>query len=181
MNNKKQLIVESVDTDGVCYEYGIEKGDIIVSFDGKEVVDMLDYSYYDSMDSFTMTVKRGNELFDCQIEKDETEELGLNFEDKCYLTPIPCRNKCLFCFVDQLPKGLRSSLYIKDDDYRLSFVSGNYVTLTNVSDEEINRIIERKFSPIYISVHATDDTIRMKLLGNNSAKPIMPILKKVCG
>lgn len=103
--------------------------------------------------------------------------MGWDFYDECYIEPRWCANKCVFCFVDQLPKGQRKTLYVKDDDWRLSFVSGNFVTLTNVSDEEVQRIVEKKFSPLYISVHATDEQLRKTLLGNSKARPIMPLLK----
>ena len=97
------------------------------------------------------------------------------------IKPIQCRNNCIFCFVDQLPKGLRESLYIKDDDYRLSFISGTYITCTNLSEKDIQRIIDYKLSPLYISVHATDDKIRKLMLGIKKSPPLEPIIKRfVC-
>jgi len=173
------LIIKNLDPDGIGAEIGLLKGDKIVAFDGKKVEDILDYSYYDSLERFVMSVERDGKIEDYEIIKDEWEMLGLDFEDECYLSPRWCRNKCVFCFVDQLPEGMRKTLYVKDDDYRLSFATGNYVTLTNVSDSEIERIIEKRFSPIYISVHATDEALRRYLLGNKNASDIMPMLKRL--
>lgn len=172
------LTVKSVDKGSIAEEIGLRAGDVIVAFDGKEALDILDYSYYDNADRFVMTVKRGETVEDYEIEKDEWEELGVDFTDNCYLTPKACLNKCVFCFVDQLPKGLRRTLYVKDDDYRLSFATGNYVTLTNIGEKEISRITDRKFSPLYISVHATDEAVRKYLLGRPQAPDLMPVLKR---
>lgn len=173
------LTIKSIDKGSIAEELGLKPGDAITAFNGEEALDILDYSYYDASDKFVMTVKRGGVTEDYEIEKDDWEEIGINFTENCYLnTPKSCLNKCVFCFVDQLPKGLRKTLYIKDDDYRLSFVTGNYVTLTNVGEKEINRVIEKKFSPLYISVHATDDRIRRYLLGKPDAAELMPILRR---
>lgn len=130
----ERLKVESVDEGSVGEELGILPGDIVTAFDGRACEDMLDYGYYDCMERFSMEVRRGEKLMEYEIEKEDWEQLGLNFTDDSYITPITCRNRCIFCFVDQLPPGMRETLYVKDDDYRLSFVSGNYVTLTNVGE-----------------------------------------------
>lgn len=172
------LTVKSVDGGSIAEEIGIQAGDQILSFDGKEALDILDYSYYEGAGEFTMSVKRGDMVTDYEIVKDEWDEIGIEFTDDCYLSPKACRNKCIFCFVDQLPRGMRKTLYIKDDDYRLSFATGNYVTLTNIGEKEISRILDRRFSPLYISVHATDDKLRRYMLGNPNAPDIMPVLKR---
>ena len=172
------LKIKTVQKNLIADELGIKKGDEILSFDGFEAVDILDYLFYDSQNFFTLTVKSGDEVIDFEIEKDEDESLGLTFTSD-NLEVKTCRNKCLFCFVDQMPKGMRPSLYLKDDDYRQSFLHGNFVTLTNVSSEEIDRIIRLNLSPLYISVQVTDSEIRKKLLGNRFAGDVLEKLKKL--
>lgn len=168
-----------VEPNSVGDEIGLEAGDAITHFNGEEVADILDYEYYEGQEKFTLTVlAKSGESVDVEIEKDVEESLGLIFEDKCYLTAKACRNKCIFCFVDQLPKGMRKTLYFKDDDWRLSFVSGNYVTFTNLTENEIKRICDKKFSPLYVSVHATDDKIRRDMLQNQTAAEILPLMQK---
>lgn len=154
----------------------IPKGELI-AFDGEKAVDMLDVAYYDSMPAFSVTVKTEKGCVTRRIEKDADEPLGLIFDDASFIEPRLCRNRCIFCFVDQLPKGMRKTLYVKDDDWRLSFACGNYVTLTNLTQEDKERIVKKKFSPLYISVHATDTALRNKLLGNSKAEPVMPLLR----
>lgn len=172
------LTIKGLQKNLIADELGIKKGDQILSFDGFEAVDILDYLYYDSQTFFTLTVRSGEEIIDFEIEKDEDESLGLTFQSD-NLDVKTCRNKCLFCFVDQMPKGLRPSLFVKDDDYRQSFLHGNFVTLSNVSDVEIDRIIRLNLSPLYVSVHVTDGEIRKRLLGNRFAGDILDKLKKL--
>ncbi len=161
-----------IDKGSIAEELGLEIGDEILGFDGEEIVDVLDYAYYDSQDSFVLNIKaKQGDVVDIEIEKDETETLGLTLDESVQLEPMRCKNKCLFCFVDQLPKGMRETLYVKDDDYRLSFVSGNYVTLSNVGQKELDRIVKLHLSPLYISVHAYNKDIKTKLVSNpESAK-----------
>lgn len=166
------LTVKSVYKNSVGDEIGIIAGDKILAFDGHKVVDILDYLYYDEQEFFVMTVEHEGEISDCEVEKYEDESLGLTFEDD-NLSIEKCRNDCIFCFVSQMPKGMRDSLYVKDDDYRQSFLCGNYVTLTNVSDEDIERIIRLNLSPIYVSVQVTDGETRKKMLNNRFADRIM--------
>ena len=172
------LKISSVTKNLIADELGLKPNDEILYFDGFEAVDVLDYLYYDSQTFFTLTVKSGQEVIDFEIEKDEDESLGLTFESD-NLQIKTCHNKCLFCFVDQMPKGMRPSLYVKDDDYRQSFLHGNFATLSNVSSEEIDRIIRLKLSPLYVSVHVTDGEIRKKLLNNRFAGDIFEKLKKL--
>ncbi len=155
-----------VDKHSVADQLGIKAGDNLLAFDGNPVKDILDYHYYDGMEDFVMTIECDGEIIDFEIEKDYDESLGLELDESMELTPIRCKNKCKFCFVDQLPKGMRDSLYVKDDDYRLSFVSGNYITLTNVFKEELDRIVRLHLSPLYVSVHATDSSIKNQLVTN---------------
>ena len=171
------LKILQLDKNSIAQKIGLKNDDVIVAFDGKKAMDMLDVAYFDSQSEFSMTITRNGEEITFDIEKDAWEPMGWDFYEQCYIEPRWCANKCVFCFVDQLPKGQRPTLYVKDDDWRLSFVSGNYVTLTNITDEEVARIVSKKFSPLYVSVHATDDTVRRMLLGNPKARPIMPLLK----
>ncbi|MDE5722218.1 MAG: DUF512 domain-containing protein [Clostridia bacterium] len=159
-------------------KYGFKKGDKILRFDGFEAVDSLDYLFYDSKTAFTVTVSDGNgKERTLEIEKDEDESLNLTFKDKEKIRT--CRNKCVFCFVDQMGAGMRESLYVKDDDYTMSFMCGNFVTLTNVDDKELERIIRLHLSPLYVSIHTTDADMRCKLMGNRFAGKILQQLKKL--
>ncbi len=168
-----------VDENSVGAEIGLEKGDSILAFDGEEAVDVLDYEYYEGQEAFSITVlTKDGEKVDVDIEKDIDETLGLTFDESAYLKSRACRNKCIFCFVDQLPKGMRKSLYFKDDDWRMSFAAGNYVTFTNLTEKEIQRILSKKFSPLYVSVHASDDNVRRAMLQNKTAQDIIPLLKR---
>ncbi len=173
------LKILSLDKNSIAKRIGLKKDDIIVSFENTPALDMLDVAYYDSQSHFAMQVERNGALISFEVDKESWQQMGWNFYEESYLQPRYCANKCIFCFVDQLPRGQRPTLYVKDDDWRLSFVSGNYVTLTNIKDEEIQRIVDKKFSPLYISVHATNDNVRRTLLGNKNARPILPLLKQL--
>ena len=171
------LKVSKVDKNGIGYNFGIASGDELVAIDGMPIADILDFEYFDGQSNFVLTISRNGETFDLPITKDDYVSLGITFTEECYLLPRGCANKCIFCFVDQLPKNQRKTLYVKDDDWRLSFASGTYVTLTNLKEGEKERIAQRKYSPIYVSVHATDDQVRRFMLGNQKAQPLMPLLK----
>lgn len=168
-----------VTENSVCAELGIKEGDVLVSINDNPVRDILDYEYYDAMTELTLTVIDGetHEAIAYDIEKYDDERLGLKFENDL-LQIRQCCNKCIFCFVDQLPPNMRSTLYIRDDDWRTSVLFGSFVTLTNVSETEIQRIIDQHISPLYISVHATDPELRRYILGNPKAQEIMPILRR---
>ncbi|MDE7337441.1 MAG: DUF512 domain-containing protein [Clostridia bacterium] len=160
-------IITAIDKGSVGEELGLEVGDELLGFNGEKIVDVLDYVYYDSQDSFILNIKaKQGDIVDIEIEKDENETLGLTLDESVQLEPMRCKNKCVFCFVDQLPKGMRDTLYVKDDDYRLSFVSGNYVTFSNIGQKELDRIAKLRLSPLYISVHAYDKDIKTKLVSN---------------
>lgn len=162
----------AVQKGGIGEEIGLEIGDELLGFNGEQIVDVLDYAFYDSQEEFTLNLRtKQGEKVDIDIEKEEDESLGLELDESVQLESMRCKNKCLFCFVDQLPKGMRDTLYVKDDDYRLSFVSGNYVTLSNIGQKELDRIAKLRLSPLYISVHAFDREIKTKLVSNpESAK-----------
>ena len=173
------LKITKVKRNCIASELGLEVGDEIVAFDGHPCEDELDYLYYNAAESFTMTVrdKREKREVTLEIEKDEEEELGFAFEKPCSIRT--CRNRCVFCFVDQMPKGMRESLYIKDDDYGMSFTCGNFVTLTNLSDEGLKRIIRLRLSPLYISVHTMNPNLRVELLRNRFAGKIVEQIKRL--
>ncbi|MBR3750485.1 MAG: DUF512 domain-containing protein [Clostridia bacterium] len=169
----------AIEENSIAEELGLQVGDYLIAFDEQPVEDILDYQYYESLNSFSMTVQDGRSgeavIFD--IEKDDDEILGMRFENDM-LKLRHCCNKCIFCFVDQLPSNMRPTMYVKDDDWRMSFIMGNYVTLTNLKEKDIQRIIKRKISPLYISVHATDPELRSQLLGNPRGGELMDILRR---
>ena len=152
---------------------GVLPGDVLFGINDTPVVDLIDYEHLTAHRALKLTLRRGGEPLEIVLHKDEYEPLGLCFETTLMSRMMTCRNHCLFCFIDQMPKGVRSSLNVKDDDWRMSFIMGNYVTLTNVSDAEFARIIERRVSPLYVSVHATDPAVRTKIMRNPTAGRIM--------
>ena len=172
--------VLSVDEGSIAEELEIESGDLVVSINGKEVVDYLDYKFLSTNEEILMTVKKKNgELYEYEIENPYMEDLGINFENMLFDKAKSCHNKCIFCFIDQMPKGMRNTLYFKDDDARLSFLYGNYVTLTNMSEKDIQRLIDYKISPVNISVHTTNPELRKFMLHNKNADKIKDHIKKL--
>ena len=172
------LKIKEVEKNSIGEELGLKKGDIVLSFDGHTAVDVLDYLYYSEKDSFTLTVRQTNgDESTCEIEKDEEESLGLVFEND-NLDIRTCHNHCIFCFIDQMPCGMRNTLYVKDDDYRQSFLCGNFVTLTNLKEEDEERIARLKLSPLYISVHTMNGELRKQMTDNRFADRIGVQLKK---
>lgn len=172
-------IIEKVEMGSIADELGIKPGDILISIDGKKVLDIIDYKYLISDNYVLVTIQKENgELWDFEIEKDYDEDLGIYFTNPLIDKARSCQNNCIFCFIDQLPKGMRKTLYFKDDDSRLSFLQGNFITFTNLSDEEIQRIIDYRLSNINVSVHTTNPELRVKMLNNKNAGKIFDILKK---
>ena len=167
------LKISKIKRNSLAKDLGLEVGDCITRFDGLICEDEIDYAYYVETDGFTMTVKdhRTGEETDVVVEKEEGEDLGLEFEKNTSIRT--CHNRCVFCFVDQMPKGMRESLYVKDDDYTMSFTCGNFVTLTNLSDEGLERIVRLKLSPLYVSVHTMNPKLRVKLTRNRFAGKIV--------
>ena len=158
----------------------IHIGDALVAINGHEIEDVLDYRYWSYESRLALTVRRpdGSEHV-VKVKKDEGEDLGLDFEEYLMDRPWGCSNRCVFCFVDQLPSGMRKSLYFKDDDARLSFLTGSYITLTNLSEREFERICALRISPINVSVHATNPELRARLMGNPRAADIMTPLRRL--
>ena len=169
--------VSSVEKGSAAWRSGIRQGDEILSFDSETFLDYIDYIDFASRDALCIQYLSRGKQKTAHIRKDADEPLGVDFAEGLLGRKRVCGNHCLFCFVDQLPAGMRESLYVKDEDWRYSFIMGNYVTLSNVSDAELARILRRKASPLYISVHATDENKRKTLLGNPKARPIRPALE----
>ena len=166
----KQHVIYKVQPDSIAAEMEIEAGDILVSINGKEIEDVFDYHFYVN-DTFLDVVirKADGEEWELEIEKEFDEDLGIEFENGLMDDYKSCTNKCMFCFIDQMPPGMRETLYFKDDDSRLSFLQGNYITLTNMKDKDLERIIQYKLAPINISVHTTNPELRCKMLHNRFA------------
>lgn len=169
--------IEKIIPGSIGEECGICEKDILISINDHEINDVLDYRFYLADCEIELTVKRGEQTYIFSIEKDEYEDLGLEFETPLMDKKHRCENKCIFCFIDQLPKGLRESLYFKDDDSRLSFLHGNYITLTNLSQRDIERIVEMHISPVNVSVHTTNPELRCKMMHNKRAGETLSYLK----
>lgn len=158
---------------------GIKKGETLLSINSNEIVDVLDYRFYQVNRKLTLEVAdEDKNVRTIEMAKGEYEEIGLEFETYLMDKQHSCRNKCIFCFIDQLPKGMRESLYFKDDDSRLSFLFGNYITLTNITEHEIDRIIKMHISPINVSVHTTNPELRCKMMNNRFAGDTLKYLKR---
>ena len=158
---------------------GIKAGDTLISLNGNEIMDVLDYRFYQQENKISVRYINAKGKEKCKkIKKPEYDELGFLFDTYLMDKQRSCKNKCVFCFIDQLPKGMRESLYFKDDDSRLSFLFGNYITLTNITEHEIERIIKMHISPVNISVHTTNPELRVKMMKNPSAARIMEILRR---
>ena len=159
---------------------GITASDTLLSINGNDIVDVLDYRFYQLNSVLEIKLRSSSgEVRSVRVRKPEYDELGLDFDTYLMDKEKSCRNKCIFCFIDQLPKGLRESLYFKDDDSRLSFLFGNYVTLTNLSEHEISRIIKMHISPINVSVHTTNPELRVRMMGNRFAGDSLKILRRL--
>lgn len=163
-------IVQSVTEGSIAMEMGIEPGDRLLSINGQEIEDVFDYHFLADDEEIVLLIEKPfGEQWELEIEKDAQEDLGIVFEQNLMDEYRSCRNKCMFCFIDQMPKGMRSTLYFKDDDARLSFLQGNYITLTNMSDKDIDRIIRYRLEPINISFHTTNPELRCRMLHNRFA------------
>lgn len=173
-------LITAVDPDSIAEELGIEPGWSLASIDGEEILDVIDYEQLTTKEALVLCFEtpEGESVY-ADVEKELYEPLGLNFESGL-MSPIKsCKNHCVFCFIDQMPKGVRDTLHVKDDDWRLSLIMGNYVTLTNIDDAEFARILKRRVSPLYISVHATDGEIRKAMMRNPTAVRIMERLSRL--
>jgi len=171
------VIIKEVLKGSPAYKAGVRAGDTLVSLDKNEIMDVLDYRFYQENEKLTLEyINSKGKLKSAKIKKGEYDELGLEFETYLMDKKHSCRNKCVFCFIDQLPKGLRETLYFKDDDSRLSFLFGNYITLTNITEHEVERIIKLHISPINISVHTTNPELRVRMMNNKNAGKVLEII-----
>ena len=178
IDKENKNIISKVAQHSIAEELGIEPGDILISINGKKIVDIIDYLFQMADDYVEVEIiKNDGEHWLLEIDKEYNEELGIEFNNPIMDKAKYCQNKCLFCFVDQLPQNMRKSLYFKDDDSRLSFLQGNFVTLTNLSDDDINRIIEYNISPINVSIHTTNPELRVRMLNNKNAGNVLKRLK----
>ena len=171
-------VITSVDPGSPAARAGLKPGDALLSVNGHEIRDVLDYRYYCESARLVVEFSREGRVHRKKLRKAESEPLGLDFESYLMDKPRSCVNHCLFCFIDQLPKGMRETLYFKDDDARLSFLQGNYITLTNLSAREQQRIMDLRISPINVSVQATDPEVRRRLLGNPRAGECYEIMRR---
>ena len=175
-----QHIVQNIEAGSVAEEMGIEAGDVLLAINGVEIADIFDYQYLIQDEYIEVLVRKpSGEEWLLEIDKDYDEELGIIFENGLMDDYRSCRNKCIFCFIDQMPKGMRKTLYFKDDDSRLSFLQGNYVTLTNMSDEDVERIIRYRLSPINISFQTTNPELRCMMLNNRFAGQALDQVEKL--
>ena len=173
-------IISSVAPGSIAQEMGIEPGDRLLEVNGKSPEDVFDYRYLMNEEEILVLIRKVNgEEWELEIEKEYEDDLGIEFENGLMDDYRSCRNKCIFCFIDQLPKGMRSTLYFKDDDSRLSFLQGNYLTLTNMSEHDIDRIIQYKLSPINISFQTMNPELRCKMLHNRFAGEIFDKVKRL--
>lgn len=168
-------IISEVKPNSIAWEFELEAGDKIIRVNDKELTDLIDFNFETATNEYTLTVekKETGEIEVLEIEKDDEEELGIVFDSAVFDGVKRCLNKCIFCFVDQQPKHLRKTLYIKDDDYRLSYLQGTYVTLTNLKQDDKERIEKLNLGPLYISVHTTNGELRKKMLNNKNADKIL--------
>lgn len=174
----RPAVITKVLPDSIAAEIGFEVGDRLVSINGQKPRDLIDYQFLCADEVLELEVlDAAGKSHQVEIEKDYDEDLGLEFETALFDGLIQCNNRCPFCFIDQQPPGMRQTLYLKDDDYRLSFLYGSYLTLTNLSDREWQRIEQMRLSPLYVSVHATEPDIRSRLLKNSRAGQILQQLE----
>ncbi len=170
--------ITHVQPGSIAQRLGLVEGDQLDSIAGEPIIDQIDYQALTARTRFPMEITRADgSRKTLTVRKQDWEPLGLTLDQSIISNPRPCHNKCIFCFIDQMPPGMRDTLYVKDDDWRLSLMMGNFVTLTNVSDQEFDRILRRKVSPLYISVHATDPEVRTKMMRNPKAHMIMDRLR----
>lgn len=193
----KEHLITGTESNSIAEEMGIEAGDVLLSIDGREITDIFDYRMLERQEELTVLIRKSSDgmrqetennnpetednLWELDIEKEADDELGLIFESSMMDKYRSCRNGCVFCFIDQMPAGMRKTLYFKDDDARLSFLQGNYVTLTNMTDEEIDRILMYHLSPINISFHTTEPDLRVSMLRNPHAGEALEKAKRLVG
>ncbi|KAB3538558.1 DUF512 domain-containing protein [Alkaliphilus pronyensis] len=173
-------LINYVEKASIAEELGVEKGDLLISINGQAIEDIIEYKYLIADEYLEIEIEKPDgQQWILEIEKDFDEDLGIDFDNPILAHMKSCQNKCIFCFIDQLPPNMRQSLYFKDDDSRLSFLHGNYITLTNMKKRDIDRIIKYRISPINVSVHTTKGDLRKKILNNPYADNILELLQKL--
>lgn len=176
----EKVLIYGVKKNSIADEIGLKKGDYIITLNGEKIIDILDYKFNVADEYLELEIEHIDGSIEIyEIEKDESEDLGIIFESELIDEPRSCYNNCIFCFMAQLPKNVRDTLVFKDDDYRLSFFSGNYITMTNMKDVDVDRIIRYRLSPINISIHATDEKTRCMMLNNRHAGKVLNYLDKL--
>lgn len=173
------VLISSVASGSPAEKAGIKPNDTLLSINKNDIIDVLDYRFWQNEKRVVLKVQRMDKTLKFRIKKQEYEELGLEFETYLMDKQRSCKNKCIFCFIDQLPKGMRESLYFKDDDSRLSFLFGNYITLTNLTEHEVDRIIKMHISPVNVSVHTTNPELRQKMMKNKNAGNSLEVLTRL--
>lgn len=171
------VTVKTALPNGLAYRAGVRDGDILLTINGQEIKDVLDYRFYLTEKKVSLNLLQSGKEYRITIRKDEYDDIGLEFGTPLMDQKHACRNKCVFCFIDQLPAGMRKTLYFKDDDDRLSFLHGNYVTLTNLDDRDVERLIKMHISPINVSVHTTNPELRVRMMKNKRAGEVLSYLK----
>ena len=171
--------IETVEKKSRAERAGVMAGDNLIAINGREINDVLDYRFFLAEREITLSLSRDGKEFEVRIKKSQYDDIGLDFETPLMDKKHSCENKCIFCFIDQLPRGMRKTLYFKDDDSRLSFLHGNYITLTNLHDKDIDRIIEMHISPVNISVHTTNPELRVKMMHNKRAGEVLAYIKRL--
>lgn len=167
---KQDHVVKEVEEGSIAWELGVEPGDVLLRINDNIIEDVFDYHYYVNDEELVVLIRKPNgEEWELEIEKEYEDDLGITFESGLMDEYRSCRNKCMFCFIDQMPPGMRETLYFKDDDSRLSFLQGNYITLTNMSDHDVERIVQYHLEPINVSIHTTNPELRCKMLHNRFA------------
>lgn len=179
VKNVNALTISHVEKDSPAAKAGLQIGDLLQEINGRPILDILDYRFHSAASRLTLTLQRAGVTLTASLRKDVEEDTGLEFVSDLGDKIHTCKNRCVFCFIHQQPKQMRKSLYLMDDDFRLSFMHGNYVTLTNLSQAEWERILEQRLSPLYVSVHSTDPELRRQLLGRREPTPILPQIREL--
>ncbi len=175
----KDGVIAEVRSGSIAAELGLQPGDVLLSIDGHVLRDVIDYRFYGAEEELELVVERGGERSVYQVERGYDQEPGIEFAEPTFDGLRRCNNRCEFCFLNGMPPGMRRSLYIKDDDYRYSFLFGNFITLTNLTEDDWDRLAEQRLSPLYVSVHATDLALRRRILGSPAAPDVVEQLKRL--
>ena len=170
--------ITGVESRSRAEKHGVKSGDVLIAINGNEVNDVLDYRFYLAERTVVLSLSRNGDEYSVEIKKGQYDDIGLEFETALMDEKQSCKNKCIFCFIDQNPKGMRDTIYFKDDDSRLSFIHGNYITLTNLTDRDVDRIVKMRFSPINVSIHTTNPELRVRMMRNKRSGEVLAYLDR---